>query len=411
MRTSGASTHAAAVHPMAIAALLLLAPAVAGAAGGGGPPFQLLWGGAGSGPGQFSQPMDVVVSAAGAVYVTDNLNDRVEQFTMAGAFLRAWGGTGTAPGQFRGPTGVALDDSGNVYVVDQLNARVEAFTPDGVFVRAFGNIGGPALHLATGVAVGPNHHVYVVDSGDHAIVEYDAAGVFVKAWGTFGTGPGQFDAPKGIAVGPDSSIWVADYLNSRVQRFAPDASELPGFSVLVPAGEYGDPWGIAVTPAGNVICSLQGNDKIREYSSAGAVLATWGGAGMTDGLFLSPTGISLDPAGNVYVVDSGGNRVQRFGTVALSVPRAPEVAAGGLHASPNPTRGPVRFSITGGGGVPAIDILDAGGRCVRHLAATSTGSTAWDGRDVRGAPVAEGIYFAVTPGGPGRQVRPIVLLR
>jgi hypothetical protein len=43
---------------------------------------------------------------------------------------------------------------------------------------------------------------------------------FVRAWGGLGEGEGQFNRPWGMAVSPASGdLYVADYNNSRVQRF------------------------------------------------------------------------------------------------------------------------------------------------------------------------------------------------
>jgi len=45
-------------------------------------------------------------------------------------------------------------------------------------------------------------------------------GVFGSKWGTEGTGDGQFDNPAGVAVASDGSVYVADSLNDRIQKFS-----------------------------------------------------------------------------------------------------------------------------------------------------------------------------------------------
>ena len=44
--------------------------------------------------------------------------------------------------------------------------------------------------------------------------------MFVIKWGTAGTGDGQFNWPTGVAVAPDGSVYVADALNNRIQKFS-----------------------------------------------------------------------------------------------------------------------------------------------------------------------------------------------
>src|ERR687895_273728 len=45
---------------------------------------------------------------------------------------------------------------------------------------------------------------------------------FITKWGTLGSGDGQFGDPLGIATDQAGNVYVADSLNSRVQKFTPD---------------------------------------------------------------------------------------------------------------------------------------------------------------------------------------------
>src|SRR5215203_5183596 len=118
-------------------------------------------GASGGGAGKLSVPLGAAVDGAGGVYVSEHVNQRVSEFTTAGAFVRAWGfnvrpgggkgfevctkATGCRPGEAGGragqlsfPGGVAVDSSGSLYVTDPLNDRVSQFTTEGAFVRAVG---------------------------------------------------------------------------------------------------------------------------------------------------------------------------------------------------------------------------------------------------------------------------------
>ena len=52
--------------------------------------------------------------------------------------LRMWGSQGTAEGEFKKPGVIALDSSGNVYVSDNLNYRIQKFDRNGNFLRMWG---------------------------------------------------------------------------------------------------------------------------------------------------------------------------------------------------------------------------------------------------------------------------------
>ena len=146
-----------------------------------------------------------------------------------------------------------------------------------------------------------------------------------QVWGTKGLGPGQFQTPKGIAVGPDGSIFVLDTGNNRVQKFSEDAGFLATWGKLGPGeGEFNEPWGIATDAKGNVYVADTWNHRIQKFDSDGKFLSQWGGyaSGSPDiaaGKFYGPRSIAIDPSGYVYVADTGNHRVQKFDAVGEPV--------------------------------------------------------------------------------------------
>jgi hypothetical protein len=102
----------------------------------------------GGGAGQFINPGGLALDQSGGLYVTDTLNNRIQQFSNAGTFVRQWGTRGTTPGQFRTPVDIAVSPTAEVFVADVLNERVQRFTAAGVFEAVFG--GSVALSASTG---------------------------------------------------------------------------------------------------------------------------------------------------------------------------------------------------------------------------------------------------------------------
>ena len=72
-----------------------------------------------------------------------------------------------------------------------------------------------------GVAVASDGSVYVVDFHDHQIRKFTSEGVFVSKWGSYGTGDGELYEPSRIAVAFDGSVYVSDVQNHRIQKFSP----------------------------------------------------------------------------------------------------------------------------------------------------------------------------------------------
>ncbi len=96
------------------------------------------WGRPGTADGELDRPSDVAVDGATNVYVVDHDNNRIQVFDSTGAFrgrFGAGGGDGTAgsgPGEFNQPISIAVDAPGYIYVLDQFNNRVQRFvgTPE-----------------------------------------------------------------------------------------------------------------------------------------------------------------------------------------------------------------------------------------------------------------------------------------
>ena len=80
----------------------------------------------GSGSGELIQPVSICVDSDDLVYVGENGNDRVSVFTSEGEFLKSFGSKGSKQGQFYGPYGITVG-GGAVYVSDQFNNRVQMF--------------------------------------------------------------------------------------------------------------------------------------------------------------------------------------------------------------------------------------------------------------------------------------------
>ena len=71
-------------------------------------------------------------------------------------------------------------------------------------------------------------------------------GEWVASWGSLGSGPGQFDTPHGIAVGPRDEVFVADRGNRRVQVFDTSGKFIRQFTIDVPVpADFKSPIGAA----------------------------------------------------------------------------------------------------------------------------------------------------------------------
>jgi sugar lactone lactonase YvrE len=141
-----------------------------------------------------------------------------------------------------------------------------------------------------------------------------------------GDGPNsRFDFPSGIAVDASGNIIVADTNNNRIRRILTNGTVTtlagngtPGFSDGNGADVmFNQPNGVFVRPNGAVLVADTLNHRIRRVAPDGSVVtvAGWGSAGSADGvggsaMFNRPNGITFDLAGNMLVTDDL-NRVVR----------------------------------------------------------------------------------------------------
>ena len=170
-----------------------------------------------------------------------------------------------------------------------------------------------------GMAVDEKGRVYVADSYNHRVQVFDANGRFLRQWGSQGNEAGQFQEPWGIAVGADGTVYVADTWNHRIQKFDAEGKWLQQWGtfgdtggVLGATGVFYGPRDLAVEANGGVLVSDTGNKRILRFTTEGQFVGQWGGEGAMGGQFREPVGVALDSMGNIYVADTWNQRIQKF---------------------------------------------------------------------------------------------------
>lgn len=170
------------------------------------------------------------------------------------------------------------------------------------------------FNLPRGLALDAAGNVFVADRLNHRIQKFNSRGVFITAWGSSGSGNGQFGEPVGITVDGSGNVYVTDWTLHRVQKFngVTGAYITKWGSSGSGDGFFNLPAGIATDAAGNVYVCDSGNYRIQKFSSTGTFLARWGASGSGDGQFNRPYGVTVDSGNNVYVADRFNTRIQKF---------------------------------------------------------------------------------------------------
>ena len=209
------------------------------------------------------------------------------------------------------PMSLAWSD-GLLYVADTDGGAVRRYDPDGALVSVWSGFERP-------IAIAPTPRgVYVADFLTDRITVLDDRGDVQGGWGQHGTGPGDFDAPSGIAVDRRGDVYVADFYNHRVQKFTEDGRFLREWGGRGRwHGRFRFPTGVAVTPAGEVLVADGFNNRVQRFTSDGRYLDAFGGtglgfAGRWPGWFALAKDVAVDRTGTIYVTDAFNGRLQTF---------------------------------------------------------------------------------------------------
>jgi len=193
------------------------------------------------------------------------------------------------------PEGIALDGDGRLYIADTENCQVRRVDPAGVIVSVFG-------HESCGYGMG----------GDA-----DIAGWL------------HTNHPRGVAVGPDGRMYVADLVNCRVRAvteaervtaLAGNGSCGAGLDGGMATGAGLSPWGLASDGQGNLYIADVFNCRVRKVDAAAAIttvagngacsFAGDGGPAAEAGLFF-PHDVAVTADGAIYIADTENCRVRR----------------------------------------------------------------------------------------------------
>ena len=187
---------------------------------------------------------------------------------------------------------------------------VKAATSMGSAGKAPGQLQSPR-----GISVGPDGSIAVADLGNSRVNVYNPSGTFKFSFGHPGEEGvanlgGEFREPSGVAIGPDGGFYVADAWNGRIQSFDPKGRFLAEYRGA-PYNFY-SPRNVAVDRNGNIYVADTGNSQVKIFSAASPKPIAFGGAGKGDGQFQEVFGLAINSKGEIFAADPGNKRVHKF---------------------------------------------------------------------------------------------------
>lgn len=278
---------------------------------------------------------------SGKVFVSSPSDNRILRFANSAALANGASAeavigqpdyTTITPGlsnaKLNSPYGIHVDGSGRLWVADYSNKRVLMYA-NAASLPEFGA-------TATLVLGQP---------------DFDT--------GTPGTTAAKMGGPNGIFVDAQDNLWVADYSNNRVVKFANASSLSNGASANSVLGQVNfnlnssgtsattmeGPAAVLVDGAGRLWVAEQVNNRVLRFDNAAAlgngttangVLGQPGFVTSDEGSTAvgldEPNAFAVDAAGTLYVADYGNNRVLSYKNPAA---KANGAAADGVIGQPD----------------------------------------------------------------------------
>jgi len=161
----------------------------------------------GSGDGQFSNPLGIVISGD-VMFVGEHGGNRIQKLTVTGEPLMEFGSPGSGNGQLQYPWGMCLANDGKLYVAEYTNKRVQIFNPDGTFSSIITGLGDNVLRGPEAVAFDQSGNLHVADYGSNSIKVFTTDGKYIRQYGS-----GQLQHPSGIIVDQDGYCLVGTQSN------------------------------------------------------------------------------------------------------------------------------------------------------------------------------------------------------
>ena len=333
----------------------------------------------------FGEVAGVAVNAKGHIFVFSRGNStgpaymataaQLLEFDANGKFIREIGKNMYA---WSYAHAVKIDKDDNIWVVDKGSDMILKLNPQGRVVWVFGRKGEAShyqmppdtaatlsgLLARAGVAVTPpannnprnpvpqHRDGYFNQPTDVAwdsqgnsyfsdgyinsrVAKVNNRGEWVASWGSLGNGPGQFDTPHGIAVGPRDEVFVADRGNRRIQVFDTSGKFIRQFTIDVPVpADFKSPIGAAPTDlktgslapgAPDALCMTPGPNpvlfvgdlypsRIYKVSLEGKLLGVYGRPGKNLGEFAWIHAIACPSENEIWVAELLNWRVQKLVT-------------------------------------------------------------------------------------------------
>ncbi|CAF1108334.1 unnamed protein product [Adineta steineri] len=260
------------------------------------------------------KPRDIFINTNNTIYVTSQAANRII----------VWSEGNTIPiknisGDLSNPFSLFVTTAGEIYVdSDNSTGRIDKWTLNST-------IGIPIMYTCAkcyDVFIDMNNNLYCSMSSSQQVVTKSLdvvsnALTIVAGTGTAGNTSYMLNSPAGIYVNTNFDLYVADYLNNRVQLF--QSGQLNGITVagaesLNPTITLKHPIGIVLDGDNYLYIVDSGNYRVVGSGPNGfrCLVGCSDSNGSATNQLTNPKMLSFDSYGNMYITDYSNDRIQKF---------------------------------------------------------------------------------------------------
>lgn len=226
----------------------------------------------GSDPTGMFMPSGLAEGAGGTIYVNDSKNGRINSFFRDGSHAGLVAQLDPKDELF----GITISQGEKALVLSRRKSLI-------ISVQLMNNGQNRTVEIGSGQGHGLgmgsyfsdlkadlNGTIWVTDALSHRITGFEKTGKQLRIIGEKGSGDGQLNRPKGMAIGPDGSLYISDSGNRRISVFSRDGNFEREF---IPKGrKLFIPGAITVDPYDNIYVNDDASGQIIKMDKKGQII-------------------------------------------------------------------------------------------------------------------------------------------